>query len=197
MREPSSTVTALLLCGGESRRMGRDKLRLVIDGGGLTLAERNGRLLSRAVETALEVGPGVSGLASIMEEPRGQGPLVAIAAGYQALQRRGHDGPALVIAGDLALLTEELLALLRDWDGPGSAVPVVNGRLQPLCAKWCAHDLRDAEEHVKRGVRSLRYLATQPRVTLLDESAWGQVATATNFADVDSPADLDRLGLVT
>jgi molybdopterin-guanine dinucleotide biosynthesis protein A len=173
--------------------MGQDKSQLIIEGS--TLAIRASSLLQRVVTTAIEVGPGVSGLPSTREQPPGGGPLVAIAAGCRALRESGHTGSALVIACDLPLLREELLRYLVEWVAPGSVLPVVRGRPQPLCAKWGRHDLDNASHLVSRGVRSLKHLSTQLDVTLLHTSNWGHVASEATFSDVDSPADLQRLGL--
>ncbi len=193
MADPSSTVAAILLTGGESRRLGRDKTQLVVEGS--TLAARTARLLRLVVETAIEVGPGVSGLPATREQPPGGGPLAALAAGCQALRDRGHVGGALAIACDLPLLSESLLRLLVDWDSLGSVVPVVDGRPQPLCARWSAHDLDAAGSTFARGVRSLRHLTTQSDVVFLGQAEWGLVANEEQFSDVDTPEDLGRLGL--
>lgn len=173
--------------------MGQDKSRLIVDGS--TLAVRTAELLLLVAETVVEVGPGVSGLPTTLEQPPGGGPLAAIAAGCRALRERGHTGGALVVACDLPLLSERLLRVLVEWDSPGSVVPVVRDRPQPLCARWGRQDLDAASEYVDLGVRSLRHLPTRPGVVLLDESAWRHVATDDQFSDVDSPADLLRLGL--
>ncbi len=173
--------------------MGRDKSELIVDGS--TLAVRTAALLEAVVELVIEVGPGKSGLPATLEEPPGQGPLAAISAGHRALRDRGHSGAALVVACDLPLLTEQLLRLLVEWDSSGSVVPVVRGRPQPLCARWGRQDLESADEFLRRGARSLGHLLTQPGLVLLDESAWQGVATEEQFSDVDSVADLRRLGL--
>jgi len=175
--------------------MGRDKSQLTVDGS--TLADRTASLLQLVVETAVEVGPGVTGLTSTREEPIGEGPLVAIAEGCRALRSRGHTGSALVVACDLPFLSERLLRFLVEWPSSGSVVPVVQGRSQPLCAKWGRDDLDAASQLVSQGVRSLKHLTAQPNVVLLDESTWQKVATEEVFSDVDSPADLERLGLTT
>jgi molybdopterin-guanine dinucleotide biosynthesis protein A len=189
----SPTVAAILLTGGKSRRMGHDKSQLIIEGS--TLAVRTARLLRLVVETAVEVGPGVSGLPTTLEEPPGGGPLAALIAGSRALRDRGHAGGALVVACDLPFLSESLLRLLVEWDTPGSIVPVVQERAQPLCARWSARDLDAAEPMFTRGVRSLQHLVTQTDVVLLGESEWGIVAHEGQFADVDTPEDIQRLGL--
>jgi hypothetical protein len=46
-----------------------------------------------------------------------------------------------------------------------------------------------------RGVRSLQHLITQTDVVLLGESEWGIVAHEGQFSDVDTPEDVQRLGL--
>jgi molybdopterin-guanine dinucleotide biosynthesis protein A len=175
--------------------MGRDKSQLIVDGS--TLAVRTAALLRLVVETAVEVGPGVSGLPSTSENPQGEGPLVAIAEGCRALRLSGHTGGALVIACDLPLLSEALLRFLVEWPSSASVVPVVQGQAQPLCAKWGRDDLDAASKLIGQGLRSLQHLTTQQGVVLLDESMWQKVVSEKVLSDVDSPADLQRLGLTT
>ena len=186
-------VAAILLTGGASRRMGHDKPQLVIEG--TTLARRTGALLRLVTEAAVEVGPGHSGLVATLEEPAGNGPLAAIAAGRRRLREMGSVGAALVVACDLPFLSEKLLRFLADCDAPGTVLPVVEGHVQPLCARWSPRDLDAASELVARGVRSLQHLNVLSDVTLLKESDWENVASAETFRDVDSPEDLARYGL--
>lgn len=193
MRQASSSVAALLLTGGKSRRLGEDKSQLIVEG--TTLAVRTATLLRLVVETAIEVGPGVSGLPTKLEEPPGSGPLAALVAGRLALRDLGHDGSALAIACDLPLLSESLLRLLVEWDSTYSVLPVVHGRPQPLCARWSAIDLDAAGLMFAQGERSLKLLCAQSDVVLLGETDWGVVAAEEQFSDVDTADDLERLGL--
>jgi molybdopterin-guanine dinucleotide biosynthesis protein A len=174
--------------------MGRDKTQLPV--GETTLACRTGQLLARVATPALEVGPGTSGLTAVSEELPGRGPLSAIAAGRAALRERGHVGSALVVACDLPMLSEEWLRFLVHYDSVSSVVPIIDGRAQPLCAKWGADDLDEAVQLVREGERSLRHLLSAPGVTLLGESQWSQVARRENFDDVDTVEDARRLGLL-
>jgi len=190
----SSEVAALLLSGGTSQRMGRDKTQLPV--GGTTLARRTGQLLARVATTALEVGPGTSGLTAVSEDLPGRGPLSAIAAGRVALRESGHVGSALVVACDLPLVSEKWLRYLLHYDSGSSVVPIVDGRAQPLCAKWGADDLDAAVQLVREGERSLRHLLNAPGVILLEESQWSRVVTRENFDDVDTIEDARRLGLL-
>lgn len=183
----------MLLTGGRSRRMGFDKGSILVNG--TPIAVRTAQALQRVVGPVIEVGPGLSGLASVREEPPGSGPLVAIRDGAHALWGAGHSGPALVLACDLPLLTDAALRMLADWPGHCSVVPVVNGRPQPLCARWSVEDLTVAGKLVAAGQRSMKALLARPELVLVDEIGWPPEVEASAFADVDTPGDLHRLGL--
>jgi molybdenum cofactor guanylyltransferase len=192
---PVRGVAGLLLTGGSSRRMGRDKAALPI--GGRSLAARVAASLSQVVEPVLEVGPGRSGLALAPEDRPGAGPLAALVAGWRALTAEGHSGPVVVVACDLPRVSEPLLRLIASHPGSGSVVPVVNGRPQPLCARFSASALGHGVVMVDAGRRSLGPLLDHPDLSWLEPSQWSRVASDADFADVDTPADLARLGLVS
>jgi molybdenum cofactor guanylyltransferase len=187
------SVAGILLTGGASRRMGLDKASLVVEG--QIAAVRLGAMLASTTSPALEVGNATSGLPSIQEAPRGAGPLVAVAAAAVELRRRGGTGPAVVLACDLPLLTEALVRYLVDWDGEGAVVPVVDGRRQPLCARWSAADLRAAIELAGSGQRSLRGLPGAGECQCVGPQEWGAVADVRTFTDTDSPEDFLQLGI--
>jgi molybdenum cofactor guanylyltransferase len=174
--------------------MGTDKAAVEV--GGERLADRSARILGEVCTPVLEVGPGHTRLEALRENPPGGGPLAAIAAGGRALRARGHAGPALVLAVDLPLVTAEALAFLRDFPGPDAVVPFVAGEPQPLCARYSARALDLAPEAVAAGQDSVRaFLGTLPGVQWVGPRIWGPVADERTFADVDTPADLERLGL--
>jgi molybdopterin-guanine dinucleotide biosynthesis protein A len=90
-------VAGILLTGGTSRRMGRDKATIEVRGE--QLAVRAAGVLREALAGPfLEVGPGVSGLPAVQEEPAGEGPLAAVAAAAAVL---GCAHPAIVLAVDM------------------------------------------------------------------------------------------------
>src|SRR3954468_1318664 len=101
------SVAGLLLPGGASRRMGRDKALLEV--GGQRLVDRAATALAAVADPVLEVGPGWSVLPAVREDPPGSGPLAAVVAGAAALRAGGHDGPVIVLAVDMPFVTVELL----------------------------------------------------------------------------------------
>jgi molybdopterin-guanine dinucleotide biosynthesis protein A len=173
--------------------MGHDKATLVIDGE--PSARRLGALLAGVVDPALEVGPQCSGLDAIAEEQPGQGPLAALVAGWSALSRAGHEGSVVVLACDLPLVTSALVRWLAQYPGDRSIVPLVEGRLQPLCARWSALDLRRSAERAARGARSFRELLDEMDPVRVSPDDWAGVALASVLADADTQDDLARLGL--
>jgi molybdopterin-guanine dinucleotide biosynthesis protein A len=164
--------------------MGRDKATIVV--GGETLAARSARLLSGVAAPCIEVGPGVSGLPAVTEQPPGSGPLAALAAGVAAL---APGAPALVVACDLPSLDVELLRWLAGHPGAGSVVPVTDRRPQPLCARWSAADLAVATGLVAEGARSMQELVRRSGALLVAPPD-GLVAA---LADVDTPEQLAQL----
>jgi molybdopterin-guanine dinucleotide biosynthesis protein A len=182
-------AAGLLLTGGAGRRMGRDKAELTF--GRERLADRGARVLAAVCDPVLEVGPGRSALRATREDPPGSGPLAAVAAGGADLQALGHQGPTLVLAVDMPLVTEALLAFLRDFPGTGTVVPFVGGRGQPLCARYSAEALRTAGELAAAGERSMRSLLTSvPDVQWAGPRMWASVADERTFTDLDTPDDL-------
>ena len=183
----------MLLSGGASRRMGTDKASLLIDGE--RAAVRAAALLASVADPVVEVGPGHTALPSVLEDPAGSGPAVAVTAGWSALRATGCPGPVLVLACDLPLVTRDLLRWLAGRPGEGSVVPVVAGRPQPLCARWSGADLDRLDVLTRSGHRAFKTLYGQLDVAFVDDHGWGVAASPADFSDTDTPEDLRRLGI--
>jgi molybdopterin synthase catalytic subunit len=184
----ASLPFGLLLTGGSSTRMGRDKAQIEVEG--ISLARRAATALVSATDLCVEVGPGHSGLPALSEEPAGEGPLVAIVAGWHELVKvAGDKRPAVVVACDLPELDPALVAWLARHPADASVVPVATGRPQPLCARWSVTDLERATAQVSAGERSLQRVFG-PDALLVREEEWGAVAAPSSLRDVDTPEDL-------
>lgn len=129
------TLTAMLLAGGESRRMGTDKATLIY--AGQPLWERQLRLLRNLTPHSLWVSartrpawcpPTVE---VILDEPPSRGPLSAIAKALSQMTT-SH---LLALAVDMPRMSFEHLNKLKALVRRGSGVIPVNGDLfEPLCA---------------------------------------------------------------
>lgn len=185
-------VAGLLLTGGASRRMGRDKASIVL-ADGRTCAQTVAARLAEVADPVLEVGPGTSGLTAVPDDRPGAGPLVALATGWATLVGAGHMGPVLVLACDLPRVTVALLELLARASGDGAIVPVVGERPQPLCARYGPAALDRCQRLVAEGRRSLMALLDAIPVAWLGPEVWSDVVDEQCFADMDTPEDVARV----
>jgi molybdenum cofactor guanylyltransferase len=185
-------IAGLVLTGGGSRRMGRDKASIVLTDG-RTCAQTVAARLAKVADPLLEVGPGTSGLTAVPDDRPGAGPLAALATGWAALVDSGHSGPVLVLACDLPRVTVPLLELLARAPGDGTVVPVVGQRPQPLCARFGPVSLDDCRRLVAEGRRSLTALLDATPVSWLGPEVWSEVVDEQCFADMDTPEDLARV----
>lgn len=195
----SEGPAGLLLTGGASTRMGRDKASLPLGPGGITLGRHLGAMLEAVTVSALEVGPHASLLDTPAEADPLRGPLAALALGARTLRHLGWEGAIVVLATDLPLLTLGLLGQVAKWSAPEhlSVVPAAGGRLQPLCARWSPAAVDRAIEAVERGERRVSAaLGDADDLVVLGAAELPEVDLDLELADVDDEAALIRLGLV-
>jgi molybdopterin-guanine dinucleotide biosynthesis protein A len=193
MREASRAVVGLVLCGGASRRMGRDKALLPF--GDEVLAARVRRVLLQVtpdVRYVAREGQALPLEGVVVRDPaEGLGPLAAVAAGLTAA-----DGALVVVAScDLPLLTAAVVErLLEDVAGHDACVPWVGGQPVPDCAVYDARAAAPAAERLlAAGERRLRALPAALRTRTLDEAALRAIdPTLDAFRDCDTPVAYAR-----
>lgn len=113
-------LAGVVLAGGESRRMGRDKATLTVAGlfDGRTLVEHVVSMIGQRCDPAFVVaaaGQSLPDLAAqvLRDEVPGQGPLPALGLGLGAAAGAGADH-AFVCAVDMPNLTSELIDRLTE-----------------------------------------------------------------------------------
>lgn len=182
-RDPVGVV----LCGGSSRRMGRDKASLVGPDGRSMAEVVTGVLRAAGAAEVVSVGaaPGVpTGADHAFDDDRpGAGPLAAIATA--ARHRPGRR--LLVAACDLPDLDPaELGCLLARPAGDGDVVvPVVRGRPQWSCVLVGVAAAAALEGRVAAGERALG-----PGFALAGRVVPVAVVAARGWVDADRPEDL-------
>ncbi len=135
IRNPFSAV---LLAGGRSTRMGRDKAALVIDGEPLWQRQLATLRATGADELFISVRSDKlyeeSGVATIEDLTRDAGPLAAL----EAVLPRIATTHVVVLAIDLPAMRAEFLAMLVETAlaKDCSVVPESDGRFEPLAAVY-------------------------------------------------------------
>lgn len=142
--DPPPSVTAVVLCGGSSRRLGTDKLAEAL--GATTVLDTCLAGLP-AAWPIVAVGPERATqrpVAWTVEAPPGGGPLAAIAAGLAQVTT----DIAVVLAGDMPFagtLVDGLATALTDHPGTDAVAAADRaGRTNPLLAAYRTEALRRA-----------------------------------------------------
>ncbi len=186
-------LAGVILCGGRSRRMGRDKALLDLDGERLVdRAAARLRLVSDPVMLACGDRPlTVPGCRTVADESPGAGPLAGIAAGLRASPHR----LLAVVAVDMPWLDPDLLAQLAStWElGDDAVVPLGPGGGEPLHAVYAKSALPAVDAALAGGRLRARELLDDLRVRFVDVAASLEVERAARFAiNVNTPEDLLR-----
>jgi molybdopterin-guanine dinucleotide biosynthesis protein A len=159
------TLSAVLIAGGLSRRMGVDKATLLV--AGKPLWQRQLQVLSGMRPVALWVSArGVllwcpPGIEVVLDKTPSRGPLSGVAAALCRLQT-SH---LLVLAVDLPQMTKEHLRKLWGLSQPGTGViPLNGGFFEPLCAIYPVEAAAVAEAALNSSDVSLQSFAQTLRL---------------------------------
>ncbi|HVO96947.1 MAG TPA: molybdenum cofactor guanylyltransferase [Bryobacteraceae bacterium] len=177
-------MAGFVLAGGASRRMGRDKAFLPMDGA--TLIETVAARVRGAAGSATIIGPMEKysdlGFPVLPDAVENCGPLGGL---YTALLNTRAEWN-LIVACDMPEVTEEFLRILIDAaqaSGADCLAPETSGRTDPLCAVYHARVLAAAESAINR-----KLLKMQDFVSTLQTSLW-PVSDSRPLKNVNTPAE--------
>jgi molybdopterin-guanine dinucleotide biosynthesis protein A len=185
-------VIGIVLAGGASSRMGRDKAGLeLVDGE--TLAAGAARRLAAVCPEVAVADRGrqlVPGLPSLLDGP-GRGPAAGLLGAAHAWPGR----PLLVLACDLPYVPIALLEELAGSEGADWTLPRWRGGSEPLCALWRPRTLAVLEDRVTRGLYALWSLAGEDQLTVrwIDGDLLSSFGPPEEmFLNVNTPEELER-----
>ncbi|HTY29479.1 MAG TPA: molybdenum cofactor guanylyltransferase [Mycobacterium sp.] len=191
MRAPAP-LAAVVLAGGASRRMGRDKATLPHPHAPATMVEHTVDVLrTRCAPVFVIAAPGQA-LPSLQaevlrDEVRGVGPLLATGRGLRAAAAAGLDR-AFVSAVDMPYLSTAVIEALVDYQGVDVVLPW-DGRDHYLAGIYRT-DLADRiDALVSTGERSMRALAD----TVVTQRV--VVPFQRELANINSPGELVQQSL--
>jgi molybdenum cofactor guanylyltransferase len=180
-------AAGVVLTGGASRRMGRDKATLRVDGSAMA-SRLAGRLYEAGCTPVLCVGGDLDGLRALGLDARadrwpGEGPLGGV---LTALELVG-EATVLIVACDLIDLDVATMSAILD--APEADVAVAHsGRREPMCGRWSASVHAGLLAAFERGERSM-----QGGLTAV-EAGGGSVVdvrvVAASMRNVNRPDDL-------
>lgn len=186
-------MNAVVLAGGRSTRMGRDKASLPF--GGVPLLRRVVERLRPVVDEVIVVandgapaaGPGARVVADAFP---GLGPLAGLHAGLRASGAERN----LVVACDLPFASPALAVHLRDRAaGADAAIPLFRGRPEPLHGVYRRGCLAVAEAQLRRGELALARFLERLRVVWVEEAEVARFGVPERiFLNVNRPGELEQ-----
>lgn len=128
-------ISAVLLAGGESRRMGQDKATLLFRGKPLwqIQLELLQRLEPAEIFVSARTDPAwrPAAVQLVADDPPSRGPLSGIAASLAQM----HNAHLLALAIDMPFMSEQYLTFLCNQIEPAiGVVPTISNRAEPLAA---------------------------------------------------------------
>ena len=184
------TLSAVLLVGGESTRMGRDKATVEWRGRPLwewQLEKLRALTPNILVSARSDLSWRRPDLKLVIDQPPSRGPLSGITATLTTMDA----DCLLVLAVDMPSITVSNLKRLCDCAEPGlGVVPVVNGKVEPLAAVYpkraasiFTEALHGTDHSVQQVVRRLTALELVRQIPIADSAAG-------YFRSINYPADL-------
>ncbi len=184
----TSDATLIVLAGGRSERMGRDKATLPV--AGVTLLEWIVRTLGPSFRETIVAGASApSGARAAADLHAHAGPLAGIEAGL----RTARADRAFVIACDMPRVSARLATLLLERSvGHDIALPRVADLDQTTCAAYARSVLPRITAFLDSGGRRVATLIASLDAVRLDEAELARAGIGRDeLADLDTPADYD------
>jgi molybdopterin-guanine dinucleotide biosynthesis protein A len=196
-------VAGVILVGGRSRRMGRDKALLPFPhGSALTFVERLSTLLTELCGEVLLVARDETrgreysfvcqrqNVRLVYDQAADHGPLMGLYSGLHAVSF-SH---ALVLAVDLPLVRRSLLSWLSAFPLTDEILmPRVQGIPQVLLARYPRSLLPTIELCLRLGRRNPRSLLAQAPVRFLEEAELREIdPDLRSFVNVNTPEDFEQ-----
>lgn len=193
-QEVKLCATGILLVGGKSLRMKRNKAFLELDG--KPLVERSLAVLQSVFTEVLissnspELYEGY-GVPVILDEVLGRGPLEGL---YQGLKAATYD-EVFFVACDMPFLKVELIRFLSAWTPAYDiVVPQLKSGLQPLHAFYHRRCLPIIKNNLEAGRLKIIYVYKECSVRYVEESEFQAYQDLEKvFSNVNTPEDWSAL----
>jgi molybdenum cofactor guanylyltransferase len=189
-----SNITGVILGGGQSRRMGRDKRRLYWDGE--YFLDRVSRLIGDLFEEILVVTAEedydcshlpVRLVTDIIPQKGSLGGL------YTGLME-AKNSQIFVVACDMPFLLKESISRLCLESASDVVVVRLSTGLQPLHARYSKYCTPFIEQMIQKGDLKIQNLVTQPGLTveIIEETLFDDIDPyRQSFMNINTPTDLD------
>jgi len=189
--QEGAPLTGIVLAGGQSRRYGKNKALVALDG--IPLIERVCRVLKRVADPVIVStnDPDLFrflGLPMVRDRIPGLGPLSGIHAGLSVMPGEA----ALFVACDMPHLNDDLIRFMAASRGDSDAVvPRVSGLPEPLHAIYGKTCLAPVSRVIKNGEHRIVSFFPDIRITYIEEDQIRRFDPNLDvFANINRPEEL-------
>ncbi len=202
----SESISALILAGGQSCRLGKDKRLLIYKKDPLILRTlRSAKSVSQEVYVLIStkedeevLSPLLVDTLFILDSSPGSGPLAALAGALSVIS--GDYDYVLLLSVDYPLLTGEFLSRMRGFleeekTKPDVLVPLFEDTPQVTCAFYRCSIAEGLQRAFDEGERSLRRWveSREKGVKYIKEETWTEWGSPSVFLNLNTPQDYERL----
>lgn len=177
--EPYDAICGVVLAGGKSRRMGRNKSLMPFQGKALITQATD--VLSALFPEVVIVCDALSHSEKIYaqlpfrvlcDQTAGLGPIAGIETALQSLPGKG----LFVVAADMPFLKHRVIKeMLSHVTGYDLVIPKLEGRLHPLHAFYAPTCLPNIREAIRSKTLALHLLSTQVRTCFFPEEIFRKI----------------------
>jgi molybdopterin-guanine dinucleotide biosynthesis protein A len=181
--------TAIIMAGGDSRRMGTDKASLLLDGQTLlqSVIATMQQLFPQVIVSVRQPRAGID-LPQVCDEQPDGGPMAGLAASLEQITTPW----AFMVACDMPFVVPEVIELLAGYRSQQhqAVVPIVHGHPQPLAAFYATSCLAVMRASLAAQQKGLRGVLKQLDVRYVDEAEMLEADPhLRSFFDLDTPQD--------
>jgi len=181
--------TAIVMAGGDSRRMGTDKANVTLGDKTLlqTVTATMQQLFPQVIVSVRQPRVGID-LPQVCDEQPDGGPLAGLVASLGQITTPW----AFMVACDMPFVVPKMVELLAGYRLQHQAVvPVVHGHPQPLAAFYAASCLAPLRASLAAQQKGLRGVLKQLDVRYVDEAEMLKADPhLRSFFDLDTPQDV-------
>lgn len=181
-------LTAIVLTGGKSSRMGRDKALIQLDG--KTLLKRAVDFCSSFCDEVLISSDSedhrLKGFLTVPDQFKNCGPIGGI---HTCLQQSSNEWN-FVLSVDAPFVAKDFVNfLISDVAGFDAVIPVYDGKKEPLIALYNKRTVPQFENNIKAGEYKLHFLLQELNTHFVDARVWLDQYPKL-FQNLNSPEDL-------
>jgi len=188
-------LSAIILAGGKSTRMGRDKALLEFNGKTIIryLVDELGTVADQVVISANEPERFCDlGVAVVADIHKGLGSLAGLHTGLWFVDAER----AFVCACDMPLLTSDIVRRMSGIDPAADVVvPKVDGFYEPLCAVYSKRCLSHIEADIARGERRIISFYRHVKVRDVGPQHFPEDPGMRFLTNINTPQDLENLNI--